>query len=200
MSNPTDDLTAEVRRVFDVASQCVMLSVMDLKPGSATARLSETTNPIIWEVGHLAYHQEYSLHRTNGGAGVLTDRIVRMFCWGSNPQDDLPDYPPLAEVMDAYVRVTAASKAILDDATPEEWAAPRTAPDGKPVSGGETLLQLVRRMSLHHIYHVGCITALRKELGDKCPRGFIPGMSDEAISKQQARFDTFWQTHRNDYC
>jgi hypothetical protein len=189
----------EARRTFDVPAQCVMLSLLDLEPDNASALVGASTNPVIWQVGHLAAQQDFTFHRTNGGAGVLSDELRHWFRWGSNPREELSQYPAFAEVVDAYVEVTAASQQLLARATAEQWSEPRSLPDGKLMAGGETLLELVRRVALHHIYHVGCITAIRKELGDKCPRGFIPGMSPEALAKQQARFDAFWQAHRTDY-
>ena len=50
---PADSL--EARKAFDLACQCVLLSLLDLKPDSATDRLGETTNPIIWQIGLLAH-------------------------------------------------------------------------------------------------------------------------------------------------
>ena len=191
--------TAEVRRAFDLAAQCVMLSILDLNPSSAKARVGDTTNPVIWQVGHLAGHQDVAIVGINGRKPILPGMIMRCFSWGTDPSKDLPDYPPLAEVMDAYVKVTAASKRVLDEAPPEEWSAVCTDAKGERFRSGETLLETVRRVTLHHMFHVGCIAAIRKELVDKCPRGFVPGMSPEALAKQQAQFDEFWHAHRDDY-
>lgn len=189
----------EIRRAFDVAAQCVMLSVLDLKPANAKARVGETTNPIIWQVGHLAGHQDVAIVGVNGRKPILPEMIMRYFAWGTKPTEDLPHYPAFAEVMDAYIEVTAESKRVLAEAPPEEWAAVCVDARGERFRSGETLLENVRRVALHHMYHVGCITALRKELGDKCPRGFVPMMSDEALAKQQTWFDKFWQSRRAEY-
>ena len=199
MAATSPEVIAEARRTFEVASQCPMLSVLDLKPASAKARVGLTTNPIIWAVGHLAGHQDVAIVGINGRKPILPEMIMRCFSWGTDPSKDLADYPAFAEVMDAYIEVTAASKRALADAAPEEWSAVCVDARGERFRSGETLLETVRRVSLHHMHHVGCITAIRKELGDKCPRGFVPGMSDEALAKQQAQFDAFWQAHRGDY-
>lgn len=189
----------EARRAFDVAAQCVMLSILDLRPASAKARVGETTNPIIWQVGHLAGHQDVAIVGINGRKPILPEMIMRLFSWGSDPSKDLADYPAFAEVMDAYVEVAAASKRVLADAPAAEWAAVCTDARGERFRSGETLLETVRRVTLHHMFHVGCIAALRKELGDKCPRGFVPGMSVEAMARQQGQFDEFWQAHREEF-
>ena len=196
-SIPADAI--EVRKAFDLACQCVLLSLVDLKPENAIARLGETTNPVIWQVGHLAHQQNVSLHQTNGGERFLPEEIGRWFAWGSNPADDLDDYPSFGTVVDCFISVTLASGRLLDKATAEDWHSPRTAPDGKLFAGGETLVEIVRRMTLHYMYHVGCITVIRKELGNKCPVGFVPGLTDEWIARQQAQWDEFWKTHRSDY-
>lgn len=121
------------------------------------ARRFDPINPIAWMVGHLAWHEQILwLERAQGQTVAPAVKGCR---FGAPPST-----PALAEMLDAWRAITAASDPYLDALTSatllEHWER-----DGRrhPESAGTSL----RRLTYHYWFHLGESQAVRQLLGHK---------------------------------
>lgn len=120
------------------------------------ARHFAAMNCISWIVGHLAWHEQcYWLYRAQGQ--VLYPLLNQVYAYGA-PMST----PSLAESLEMWQRVTAASDPYLDGLT---TAALQTdlLLDGQAVD--QSVGSAMRRVTYHYWFHTGEVQAIRQMLG-----------------------------------
>jgi len=122
-------------------------------------RPNETTNSMLWEVGHMAWARERTLHF------IGVDRstpVLNEFARGKGGESS-SGYPSPEELMALWSEVSAAFVAALESATAEALSAPR--PEKGPPSVDGTVGGMVSFMAYHETYHFGQAAYISRWLG-----------------------------------
>lgn len=129
-----------------------------LTPEEWLRRPSESSNHLLWIVGHMMWAREIVL----GLLGASCSKPwFPMFAMGSKPTSAEP-YPSVEEIKSAWQEVSAVLTAALEKATPEALSA--KAPDRIPTFDGK-LSGTIGFMAYHETYHAGQVAYLRTWLG-----------------------------------
>ena len=133
-------------------------------------------NCMSWNVGHLAWQeQRYWLVRAQDK--MLLPDINERFAYGAPAST-----PPLAEVNEAWEKITEASDPWLDAVTTETLQSP-VMMGGKP---SEYIFgSLLQRMIYHYWYHTGENAAIRQSLGHEGLPEFVGDIDTEAPYRRE---------------
>jgi uncharacterized damage-inducible protein DinB len=122
-------------------------------------RPNETTNSLLWVVGHMAWARERTLHFI--GVERKTPAL-NGFGRGKGSAD--PSAAPTPEeIVAAWHEVAAVLKNALESATAETLSAPR--PEQGPPSIDGTVGGIVSFMAYHETYHFGQAAYISRWLG-----------------------------------
>ena len=143
-------------RLFQTTESMIPVVLGDLTDEQARARPRGEGSPsIAWTVGHMLCMREYMLMQ-------LDD--AKENAWGefqNGPASDGSDYPPVAELIEAWQAQSAGFLDAMAGLTEDQLAA--SAPKGwKP---DQPLKELVVFLTWHEAYHIGAIGQLRKAMG-----------------------------------
>jgi hypothetical protein len=128
-------------------------------------------NCLSWNVGHLAWQeQRYFLYYGQGE--MLLPEIDEAFAYGAPAST-----PPLAEVVAAWKRITAAADPWLEALTPERLAE-AVMSRGKPTA--RIYGNLLQRVIYHYWYHTGENMAIRQMLGHTRLPQFVGNIDGQA--------------------
>jgi uncharacterized damage-inducible protein DinB len=122
-------------------------------------RPNETTNSLLWEVGHMAWARERTLHFI--GVDRSTPSLNE-FARGKGSADT-SKYPSPEELMAAWNELSAVFKTALESASVEMLSAPPPAQAPPSVDG--TVGGIVGFMAYHETYHFGQAAYIGRWLG-----------------------------------
>lgn len=138
----------------------------DISDEEALDRAGGLCNPMIWQVGHLAWCADIMVWLLDGNR-EFPDNWTAMFEYGSKLPDDDSAFPPFAEVRsklyDLHGKINSALEIIDDNKFDDEV---QIAEDWKL-----DRLNALFTFSKHDFYHAGQITILRNKLGRPHPFG-----------------------------
>jgi uncharacterized damage-inducible protein DinB len=147
--------------------------------GDADARRRlEPMNCISWNIGHLAW-QEQRYFLTMGQGITLFPEIAKRFESGGPPST-----PPLNEVLEAWIAITAASDPWLDTLTVDALL-DHPSRDGVPYA--RTHGNLMQRVIYHYWYHTGENAAIRQQLGHTRVPQFVGDIDTKAPYRPESR-------------
>jgi uncharacterized damage-inducible protein DinB len=149
---------ANIEGMFKINSDLVRKAIADISPEQWFRRPGEDSNHLMWVAGHLVVHRGAAVKSLNAQWAVPW---ASLFARGATLV--APDqYPPVAEVRNAWDDVSAKLVAALKEAPADILR--KTAPDGPPSFDGK-ISGLVAFLAFHETYHVGQVSYLRKWLG-----------------------------------
>jgi uncharacterized damage-inducible protein DinB len=125
-------------------------------------------NCISWIVGHLANHEDAYWNYVARGSRVAPE-LYDLVRYGGPAST-----PDLAQMWDAWRRVTAAADGYLDTLTSERLTE-RFQWKGEPAD--ETIGTMLQRVIYHYWYHLGESQAIRQMLGHTGLPEFVGDMS-----------------------
>ena len=129
-------------------------------------------NCISWNVGHLAWQEQYYfLHY--GQAQMLLPDIHRLFASGAPAST-----PALSDMLAAWNAITTAADPWLDTLTSEKLQQHFVRRDGQP--GARTFGSLLQRVIYHYWYHTGENMAIRQMLGHSRLPQFVGNIDGKA--------------------
>jgi hypothetical protein len=135
----------------------------DFDQSEATNSGGTRTNPVAWQLGHIAATQDdvYMLFTGKPGA-VAAD--LRAVCGNSCPEPTTATrYPSLAALWEHLGRTHAQLVGLVEQSSDADL-------DRPPLQENpffKSLGQSVYEIALHENYHVGMVATLRKALGKK---------------------------------
>ena len=127
-----------------------------------TRRPCETTNSLLWIVGHMVWARSRCARMLGS---TWEQDWVKRFERGAKPGDGA-GYPTPAELQSAWQEVTAELTAGMEKATAESLAA-----ESRPPSMNGKVSGMVDFLALHESYHVGQAAYVRCWLGKDGPVG-----------------------------
>jgi hypothetical protein len=119
---------------------------------------SEHSNHLLWVVGHTAVARAAALRLAGGEWSAPWQNL---FTRGQKRVDN-GQYPPVADVQQAWTEIAARLAAALPNASPEQMSKP--VEKGKPSIDG-TVGGTMGFLCLHESYHLGQMGFIRKWLG-----------------------------------
>lgn len=151
------------------------LRALDGTPEADGLRRLEPMNSIGWIVGHLAWHEQlYWL--TRGQGTVLLPALNEQVATGRPATT-----PPLAEMLDAWHRVTDAADPWLGALTSRRLLEELK---GSPVY--RTIGSSLLRVTYHYWFHIGEILAIRQILGHPGLPEFVGDIDAQAPYRPDA--------------
>ncbi|MFN8466698.1 MAG: DinB family protein [Caldilineaceae bacterium] len=127
-------------------------------------------NSIGWIVGHLAW-QEQRYWLTFGQGQTPMPGLNEVVGWGRPAVT-----PALAEMMDAWRTITAASDPWLDQITTDKLQEELTLRGWRTTTIGSLMLRVI----YHYWYHIGEIMSIRQQLGQPNLPDFVGDIDDLA--------------------
>lgn len=155
---PAENRISAATHTFRMNANLLEKSFGDLEPGEWLRRPAESSNPVLWIVGHVIWNRSRVL-------AMLGEEWTRswlpLFARGATLGGDA-SYPAPEEMMAAWHDVTAHLEAALDAAPRETLAAPvgEKSPSYDGTVGG-----MVSFLAFHETFHVGQVAYLRCWLG-----------------------------------
>jgi hypothetical protein len=117
------------------------------------------TNPIAWQLGHLACVEDDVFRLFTGERGIVPDDVRAVCASGCPTPTAATRYPPVSELWSLLDRTHGRLTELIEDA--DDF-------DSPPLEENRffhSLGQAVYEAALHENYHVGEIATLRKALG-----------------------------------
>ena len=141
-----------------------LAALEDMADAPLTRPSADGGNHPMWIAGHLAF-TEGRLHQIlNGGENPLADWRP-LFDWGSAPTDDAADYPPYAEVLDAFRDLRAKTYALLDGLDDTALDGPTKNPPPGMNGPFGTVGPVLLLVAGHQAMHCGQATVARRAAG-----------------------------------
>lgn len=144
-------------------SRGVLLKLIEGFPADKlTYQPVDGANPVLWQMGHLAYADDGFAHGLGGLARVTPEAWDTIFGMGSTPAGDLSAYPDPAAVRAALDTTRANLRAWFQGMDAETLAKP--LPERLAVFG-PSHGALMSTLAAHESMHAGQITVVRRALG-----------------------------------
>lgn len=135
----------------------------DFVQSEATDSGGTRTNPIAWQLGHIASAED-DVHQLFTGKPGIAPGNVRAVCGtGCPPPGPETRYPPLVDLWALLDRTHAQLVTLIQTAKDADFDQPPL----KENPYFKSLGQAIYEIALHENYHVGEIATLRKTLGKK---------------------------------
>jgi hypothetical protein len=147
---------------FRFGNDIFLNGIATLDDAAATRRVVDNTNPTLWLAGHLLMSRWHLLT-------LFTD--TEELPWASkfnDKYDAAVDYPSMSEMKDAWVKVSDALFAQMEQATDDHYS---KAIDWNLPNGDKTVRGACLFYSYHEAWHYGQIAYARKGMGME---GLVP--------------------------
>lgn len=129
-------------------------------------------NSISWNVGHLAWQEQYYFLYLGQGYNLLPE-IEQKYAYGAPAST-----PNLSEMLAAWEQITAEADPWLDRLSNDKLQQFFIRQDGQP--GHRTFGSLLLRMLYHYWYHLGENIAVRQLLGHGRLPQFVGNIDEQA--------------------
>lgn len=133
-------------------------------------------NCISWNVGHLAWQEQYRLLYNGQGKRLIPELDV--ICGKGQPATT----PPLAEMIAAWQTITTANDAWLDGLTHEKLLT-YYVKEGETT--GELWGSVLQRIIYHYWYHLGENAGIRQMLGHTNLPQFVGDIDSQAPFREE---------------
>lgn len=179
---------------FDLAQWNVLRAIMRLKHDDLMYQVTPRLNPISWILGHLTWHMDLIFNRNCQGKSQLKPEVRDCFATGAERMD-LEQFPlSMMNLIDNFLKVSKSSFEYLELLPEERFD---ELPDHNLEGNTETVSELMQRLSLHFLGHVGQIYWIKKELG----KGgyFVTGVKKAQRDDSRKKWMEWWENNRKDY-
>ncbi|MHA1906117.1 MAG: DinB family protein [Candidatus Thorarchaeota archaeon] len=179
---------------FNLAQWNVQRALLRLKPEDLMYQVTPRTNPICWIIGHLTWHMDLIFNRQGQGKSLLKPEERDPFATGAERMD-LKQFPlSMTDLIDNFLTVSESSFEYLRQ-LPEEKI--NELPEHSLEGNTETVGELIQRISLHCLGHVGQIYIIKKGLG----KGgyFVTGVKKQQREDSRKKWMKWWKDNREKY-
>lgn len=148
--------------MFKFGNGCFLEKISTTDKVAANKRLSGDVNPILWLAGHLLNSRKYLLELLGEKQELPYEAMFRA------KYDPTATYPSMDEIKKAWVSISDALFAKMEQATDEQYAQPV---DWNLPNGDKTVRGAFLFYSYHEGWHMGQVAYARKAMGME---GLVP--------------------------
>jgi len=159
---PVVDQTADL---FQSCTAWVPKTMRDLTVDELLRRPAAGRSHLYWIFGHMVLYTDIAPF-INGSPAIIPNRYVELFDFGTRPKDTAADYPPIAEMADLFDRAVENAVRALKSIGDQDLVKPTAVPlPPGLVDFMSTRYEVIKKLGLHLVYHVGQIGTILKILG-----------------------------------
>ena len=182
---------------LEIAECNLLMSIKGVRPEDVNKQIFLEINPIAWIIGHCADQMDSIFGWLCQGKGILNETQHALFRFGVAKEQIKERLPlPFGEIVHSYLRISDFCFRFLKELPVEEF---RQVPvDSSLRPNRESLLELIQRVSLHYMGHMGQILVIRKALGNP-GGGFVSGVDKEQRDKIVNNWKTWWEENKSKF-
>jgi len=176
-------------------AECNLLDALkSIRPEDVHQQIFPDINPIIWIFGHCAAHMDKVFGVWCQGTQVLMESQQAFYRFGAVKEEIKAGLPAsFRELVDAYLSISNSCFHYLNQLSEDEF---HNVPSNYPEEPeNESHFQLIQRISLHYMGHMGQILTIRRALGNPGP-SFVSGMFKEYREKQVTAWKEWWEANK----
>jgi hypothetical protein len=187
----------------EIAETNFLMALKGIKSEDIAKQVHPEVNTIAWIVGHLVSHMDSYLSIFTGKR-FFSEEQRKYFAFKSPKRTMKEGFPhSFVEIIDNYLEISENYFKQLKELPEEKFD------EIPPIKGfTETYLNLLHRISLHYLGHVGQIVLIRRMIGletieiwkDKEDGwSFVAGISQEERKKRKEKWLQWWKQARSDF-
>jgi len=172
---------------LEIAFCNLLKSIQGIKPEEVFKQITPEINTVGSIIAHCAAHMNLVFIKKCQGKTILQKKIKFSF-------KSLEKISPFSfkELVDSFLTVADSAFTYLEKLPEERF---RYLPE-KAVSKAkyqETVLELIQRLALHFMGHMGQIRVIRKEFGNPAKGFFVAGISKSSRKNLLSEWKTWWE-------
>jgi uncharacterized damage-inducible protein DinB len=172
---------------LEIAFCNLLKSIQGLKPEEVFKKITPEINTVGSIISHCAAHMNSIFIKKCQGKTLLP----KQFKFSFKSQERISSFS-FKELVDSFLTVADSAFAYLEKLPEERFRDLPEKVDPK-AKHPETLLELIQRISLHFMGHMGQIRVIRKELGNPSKGFFVAGISKSSRENLLIEFKTWWE-------
>lgn len=181
--------------IMDIAQWNVLRAIMRLKPEHLEYQITPKSNPIRWILGHLMNQMDSKFNLLCKGKRTLTPEIIDYFKTGTEDVNERQEFPlSYMELIESFLEVSNLMFNYLNNLPEEKFL---ELPEHNIDGNTETIYEIIQRVSLHFLGHVGQIQSIKKELG----KGgyFVTGIKKKQRADSRDKWLKWWSENKASY-
>lgn len=156
---------------FRFTNNLVPLALSDLSDENAIARSRGGEGPsVAWTVGHMLHYRYLTMKLLGADKNNPYEKG-----FGEQGASDGTDYPSISDLRAQWAQVHEELEGVFASATNDVLGRSAPGPGGH---GEQKVVDSLTFFMWHEAYHMGAITAVRKELG-------LPGIADLVMAQMK---------------
>jgi len=176
---------------FEIAEINFLQSFKGIKSDQISLQFKSDINHIAWIIGHCISHMDSYLSLFNKER-KLSDIQRKYHAYGVS-KDEITQYPfSFKDLIDTYLIISEDFLRAIND-LPEEDYTQFITPDN-----GENLFQMLQRITLHYMGHMGQIVLLRRMSGDHI-WSFVGGINEKDRTRLRNEWKEWWLENRSNF-
>ncbi|NHJ48661.1 MAG: DinB family protein [Asgard group archaeon] len=177
-----------------IAESNFFMVLNGIKPEDITKQVHPEVNTIAWIVGHLVSHMD-AYQSIFTGKRHFSEEQRKYFGYGS-PKQTMEDGMPYSfvEIIDSYLEISENYFKNLAELPEENYD------QIPPIEGfKESYLDLLHRISLHYMGHIGQIVLIRRMLGRTNKWSFVAGVSQKIRDQIFENWLEWWKSTKENF-
>ncbi len=177
---------------LEIAECNLLMSIKGIYPEDVNKQIIPDVNPIAWIFGHCADHMDSVFGAWCQGERIFNEDFHTLFSYGAAKGTIKEELPlPFGKIVSNYLQISDKCFSYLKVQSIEKY---QQVP-GDPTQRNESLMQVIQRVALHYMGHMGQIIAIRRAL--KNPgESFVTGMDQEPRKKYINDWKAWWEENK----
>ncbi|NHJ38918.1 MAG: DinB family protein [Asgard group archaeon] len=176
--------------ILDIAQLNLLNVLVGLNPNDVYLRIGKFSNNIDWIIGHCTGHIDFIMNQFYQKSPFMTEEQKLFYAYNA-PKELILQKPPqkFGVLLDLFIKITENFINLLLELTEDDFRKrPKNSP---PTDLGETLFEIIQKISYHILGHVGQITLIRN-LIDKKGASFIAGIYPPYRENVREKCEKWW--------
>lgn len=179
------NLKNQLISLLEIADVNFLMSVKNISPENTTIKINDEINTITQIFGHCVRQMDNYLARFSGELKIIPE--------GKKVFELINDGYSFRWFVDIYLEIYDDFMGYIKKISENDLY--------KPITKGEKLVNILQRISLHYMGHLGQISVIRKYLGNEIsgPYSFVKAMSKPTRKKLKKEWLEWWSSNSLDY-
>ncbi|MHA2029801.1 MAG: DUF1572 family protein [Candidatus Kariarchaeaceae archaeon] len=179
------NLKNQLISLLEIADVNFLMSVKNVSPETVLTNINDETNSIAQIFGHCVRQMDNYLSRFSGELKIKPENM--------KIHELLDDGYSFGKFVDVYLEIFSEFVGYIKKVPENELY--------NPITKGEKLINIIQRISLHYMGHLGQISIIRKFLGNEIdgPYSFVKAMSKPTRRKLKNEWLEWWSENSTSY-